>query len=116
MKLHAIISSVALAAALSFSGAAFAQNMLNGVAIPADQVDAFKGKCEALRAADTASLTTNNDQTDETAVDSTQTGSIAQDPSQSTADTSDPAAQDNWDEALASLTLEQCDAAGFPAE
>jgi hypothetical protein len=115
MKIHTVISSVALAAALSFSGAAFAQNMLNGQEIPADKIEAFKGQCEALRAAGTASLTTNNDQSDDTAVDATATGSVA-DPAASTADTSDPAAQDNWDEAMASLTIEQCDAAGFPAE
>lgn len=112
MKLQAIISSVALVAALSFSGAAVAQNMLDGVAIPSEQIEAFKGKCEALRAADTASLTTQNDQAD----DATETGTVATDSSATTQDSADPAAQDNWDEALASLTVEQCDAAGFAAE
>ena len=50
-----------------------------------------------------------------TPVDATETGTVAGDASKSTADTSDPASQDNWDEALASLTIEQCDEAGFPA-
>jgi hypothetical protein len=108
MKLHAIVSSVALAAALSFSGGAFAQNMLNGVEIPSDQIQSFKGKCEALLAASTSSLATPN--AEDTEADPTETGSI--DPQTSNAD-SDPAARDNWAQALAALTAEECEAAGF---
>lgn len=113
MKLHAIVSSVALAAALSFSGGAFAQNMLNGVEIPSDQIQSFKGKCEALLAASTASLATPNEVENTEAADPTETGSI--DPQNANAD-SDPAARDNWAQALASLTAEECDAAGFAAD
>ncbi len=108
MKLQAIVSSVALAAALTFSGAAYAQNMIGGVEIPADRIDEFSAACEALRAESTASLTT--DDADE--VDETTTGSTGADTNQ--ADSPDPAAQDNWDELLAGLTIEQCDE-GFPA-
>lgn len=112
MKLHAIISSVALAAALTFSGSAVAQNVFNGVEIPADQIQAFAGKCEALRAAGNASLTTDENAN----IDATTTGSTAShDPVTSSSTDPDPAAQDNWDEALASLTVEECDAAGFSA-
>ena len=110
MKLQAIVSSVALAAALSFSGSALAQNMLNGVEIPADQIQDFQDKCAALRAESTASLTTDDDAN----IDPTTTAST-NDPKSSSAESADPAAQDNWDEALASLTLEECEAAGFGA-
>jgi hypothetical protein len=111
MKLQAIASSVALAAALTFSGPVYAQAiMLDGVEVPGDQVDSFKGKCEALRAASTASLTADENAN----IDETTTGSVtSQDPASSTTDSSDPAAQDNWEEAIASLTLEECEAAGL---
>jgi hypothetical protein len=112
MKIQAIVSSVALAAALTFSGAAVAQNMMNGMEIPAEQIPAFQEKCDALRAAGTASLTTSDDQSDTT--DATATGTVATD-STATDETSDPAAQDNWELAMASLTIEQCDEAGFAA-
>ncbi len=112
MKVRLILSSAALAAALSLSGGAFAQNMLNGVEIPLDQVENFKGKCEALQAEATASLTTTNESgTEDDATDPTQTGTVEGTPSET--DSPDPAAQENWPEALASLTLEECEAAGF---
>ena len=112
MKLQAIVSSVALAAALTFSGPAMAQNMLNGVEIPADQIQDFQDKCAALRAESTASLTTDKNAN----IDETTTGSTANnDPVTSSSTDPDPAAQDNWDEALASLTIEECDAASFGA-
>jgi hypothetical protein len=109
MKLQAIVSSVALAAALTFSGAAVAQNMIGDVAIPADQVQTFKDACAALQAKNTASLTKDDDQVDETT-----TGSTGKDTNQ--ADSPDPAAQDNWDELIAGLTMEQCETGGFLAE
>jgi hypothetical protein len=107
MKLQAIVSSVALAAALALASPAQAQSyMLGGVEIPTDQVQDFQDKCAALRAESTASLTT-----DETnAVDPTETGSVG---GEIKSGSDDPASQDNWAEALASLTLEQCDASGF---
>jgi hypothetical protein len=112
MKLQAIVSSVALAAALTFSGAAVAQNMLNGMEIPADQIQTFQDRCEALRAESTASLTTDSNAN----IDQTTTSSVdSEDPVTSSSTDADPAAQDNWDTALASLTLEQCDEAGFAA-
>lgn len=108
MKLQAIISSVALAAALTFSGAASAQNMLNGVEMPADQIPMFQEKCEALRAESTASLTSDEEnKADPTTTASTEPANDSDNP--------DAAAQENWDEALASLTIEQCDEAGFAA-
>jgi hypothetical protein len=109
MKLQAIVSSIALAAALTFSGAAVAQNMLNDTAIPADQIDSFKGKCEALRAEANASGTSGGANT-EPVVDPTTTASTG---GGQPIENSDPAARDNWAAALASLTIEQCDEAGF---
>jgi hypothetical protein len=112
MKLQAIVSSIALAAALTFSGAAVAQNMLNGQEIPAEQIQQFQDRCEALRAESTASLTTDSNAN----VDATTTASVETKDSSTSADSSsDPAAQDNWEAALASLTIEQCDEAGFAA-
>ena len=110
MKLQAIISSVALAAALSFAGPVVAQNTIT-VEIPADQVQNFKDACAALQAKSTASLATD----DSDAVDPTTTASV---PANETAqsDSSDPAAKDNWDELLAGLTIEQCQAGGLMPE
>ena len=106
MKLQAIVSSVALAAALTFSGPATAQNMLNGVEIPTEQIQDFQDKCAALRAESTASLTTD----ESNAVDPTETGSVG---GETQTGSDDPASQDNWAEALANLTLDECDTAGF---
>jgi hypothetical protein len=110
MKLQAIIASAAFAAALTVSGAGFAQSMIGGAAIPADRLEEFKASCEALRAQSTASLTADDDAGDQ--VDEMATGSTGADTAQ--AESPDPAAQENWDQILAGLTLEQCDE-GFPA-
>lgn len=116
MRLHAIASSVALAAALSLTGPVAAQEfMLRGDQIPVDQVNNFKEACEGLRAANTASLTTNDDQSE---IDPAQTGSIDDDdfdPGESSG-SPDPASQDHWDELMATLTVEECEAAGFFVE
>lgn len=116
MKLQAIISSAALAAVLSLSGAAYAQNMIGGVAVPADQMQRFKDACAALQAKSTASLTADDQQGSDSstapATDPTTTASVA--PNDQTTP-SDPAAQDNWDTIMAGLTLEQCNEGGFMA-
>jgi hypothetical protein len=111
MKLQAIVSSVALAAALTFSGAAVAQQYMITVPVPEAQVQNFKDACAALQAKTNTSLTTDEDQGN---VDETTTGSTGKDTQQS--DSPDPAAQDNWDELIAGLTLEQCETGGFFAE
>lgn len=106
MKLKAIVSSVALACALSFPGAAVAQDvfMLNDEPIPEDMINSFRGRCQALVAESNASLA------EPTNIDETVTGSIGDD--ENHAD-SDPAARDNWQTALASVTIEECRAAGL---
>jgi hypothetical protein len=110
MKLQAILSSVALVAAMSFSGAAVAQNIIGDVAIPEEQMDAFKDACTALQAKSTASLTSTD--TEDSAVDETETGSTGNDDS-GQSDSPDPASQDYWDSLFAGLTLDDCKAAGL---
>jgi hypothetical protein len=78
-----------------------------GEQIPVDQVDNIKEACEGLRAANTASLTTSDDQ-----VDPTETGSTGTDDSLQTS-SPDPASQDKWDELMATLSVEECETAGF---
>jgi hypothetical protein len=111
MKLQAIVSSVALAAALTFSGAAVAQQYTITVPVPEDRVQDFTDACAALMAKNNTSLTVDDDQG---AVDETTTGSTGKDTQQ--ADSPDPAAQDNWDELIAGLTMEDCKTGGFAAE
>ena len=112
MKLQAIISSAALAAALTLSGGAFAQNtqfMIDDVVIPDENLADFQEKCRALLAAANQSLTADDE---DTPVDPTTTGAIAE--SETTPqESADPAAQDNIDELLASLTPEKCKEAGL---
>lgn len=107
MKLQAILSSAALIAAMSFTGTAVAQNMIGDIEVPGEQVQAFKDACAALEAKSTASLTTEDSE------DLT-TGSTTSDDSQQSS-SGDPASQDYWDNLMAGLTLEQCEAGGFMA-
>lgn len=112
MKLRAITAAAALASAIALTGPVAAQDfMLRGESIPVDQVDNIKEACEGLRAANAASLTTNDDQS----VDPTETGSTSADDSLQ-ASSSDPAAQDKWEELMATLTFDECDEAGFFVE
>ena len=110
MKIQAIASSVALAAAIAFASPVAAQEfMLRGETIPVDQVDNLKEACEGLRAANLASLT----ESDESGFDPTETGSVNDSTTSTTS--SDPAAQDKWLQLQATLTVEECEAAGFYA-
>jgi hypothetical protein len=109
MKLQAIVSSVALAAALTFSGGAVAQ-MAFELSVPGEQEQAVRNACAALMAESTASLTATD--TEDSTVDETTTGSTGtDDSSQSTS--GDPASQDYWDVVIAGLTLENCKAMGL---
>ena len=91
---------------LALPGAAAAQDGYRGTLLQSDQINSFKGKCAALRAASTASLSTPA----AAGIDRTETGSIK---ATSPAADSDPAARANWLRAQASVTLAECDAAGF---
>jgi hypothetical protein len=115
MQLRAIISSVALVTAMSLSGAAYAQNMFNGSAIPDDQLQKFQDACAGLQAKDNASLTQDNSTNTpaDSATDATTTGSVTQGGEQTPTDP-DPAAEQNWDTIIAGLTPDDCAAAGFP--
>lgn len=105
MKIRAVLSSIALASALTLSGGAFAQaaNSIGGVDIPADQWGSFQEKCAAINAAANQTLATPNEESDAVA-----TGSVTQDSSDA-----DPASTDSVAQLLASLTPEQCKEAGL---
>lgn len=113
MKLRAVISSLALASAMTLSGGAFAQsaNTIGGMEIPAEQWTSFQEKCAAINSAATETLATPTDESD----DATETGSVVtngeDDPLASSG--SDPAASDEVTKLLASLTPEQCKEAGL---
>jgi hypothetical protein len=104
MSIRTWISPLVIAAALTFSNGASAQAVIDGFTIPEESMVEFQQKCQALVAAQNRSLTTD------TEVDETETGSIEDSPQ---ATDSDPAAVENELELLASLTPEQCEAAGL---
>jgi len=107
MKLQVIASTAALALAFSLSAPVAAQEyMLRGEQIPVDQVDNFKEACEGLRAANAASLTTDTDDTDPTTTGSTND-------SAATTGSPDPAAEEKWLELRATISVEECEEAGF---
>jgi hypothetical protein len=103
MKLQTMISSLALVAAMTFSGGAFAQSMIGDVAIPDANLADFQARCSAIASAATESLASPED-------DPTVTGSVAADGANADPD---PANKDNLDQLLASLTPEQCKEAGL---
>lgn len=104
MKLHTVISSIALVSAMTFSGSVFAQAMIGEVQIPEAKMADFQAKCAAIASAQTESLASPVE-TDDTATGSTDAATAN--------DTSDPANKDNLDALLASLTPEQCVEAGL---
>lgn len=104
MKLN-VISSLALATALTFSGGAFAQSMIGDVTIPQENLADFTAKCAAIASASTESLASPVNE------DETATGSVT-DPAMATTD-ADPANKDNLDQLLASMTPDQCKEAGL---
>lgn len=78
MKFNLIVSSIALVAATSFGAMpAFAQS-INGVAIPADQLETYVQYCETLVTAEADSAlsteTTTDDDSEDSAVDPTTAG------------------------------------------
>jgi hypothetical protein len=102
MSIRDLISPLAVAAMLTFSGGAMAQVMIDDFPVPADELGAFAQKCQALEAAMNRSLTEGDDDDS----DDTTTGSIgAADP--------DPAAAGNELSVLANLSVDQCRDAGL---
>jgi hypothetical protein len=106
MKLQTVISSVALVAAMTFSGGVFAQSMIGGVAIPEENLADFNAKCAAIASAATESLASSED-------DLTETGSVVSGEGNQFVTDPDLANKDNLDQLLASLTPEQCKEAGL---
>ena len=105
MKLQVILSSAALAAALSFSAPAFAQLEFEGTAVPTEQEQAIRDACTALVAESNAS-TIEQDDDDNANLDETETGSTGSESGQSSSP--DPASEDYWDTTIAGLTLQDC--------
>jgi hypothetical protein len=113
MHTRNLVSSIALVAALSFSGGAMAQTMIGGVDIPPEDLDRVQAHCNTLAAAENESLAETAD--DDDAANGDDDGDDAQaDP--------DPAADDgeasDMENALTSIdldtvTLEQCREAGL---
>lgn len=99
MRIRNLISPLAVAAVLAFSGGAVAQNVIGDFVIPEEDIGMFTRQCQALQAAMNQSLAEPN-------VDETVTGSIEP-------EEPDPAAKDNRLQILASLTVEDCKAAGL---
>jgi hypothetical protein len=94
------IASAALAAALSFSGFAYAQTMVNGMAVSADDLPKVQSQCDTLaRVAMSEPLASDADETASVQSDSpTQPSGVDQ-------------ATTSFN--LATLTLESCKEAGL---
>lgn len=122
MSTKTFISVLALASALSFVGPAFAQDhMIDGKAVPADQVQAVQDKCDELRAAgssdaagsteppaaDTAPAAAEAPAEAPATTDATTSTDTAADPP-ATPDTSAKTMID-----LEALTIAMCDEGGF---
>ena len=110
MSIRTFISPLAVAAMLSMSGGAMAQAMIGDFQIPDASMPSFEQKCQALVAADNRSLATDPD------ADELQTGTVGSSESVGQSTSPDPASEDREAELLASMTLEQCEAAGLIAE
>jgi hypothetical protein len=100
MSIRTLLSPLAVAAILAFSGGAMGQVMINDFEIPEEDIGTFTQKCQALQAAMNQSLSEPEN------LDETVTGSIG-------ADDPDPAATSNQLELLASITVDDCKAAGL---
>jgi hypothetical protein len=107
MKLRTMISSLALVSAMTLSGGAFAQSMIGGVEVPADQWGSFEQKCQLLNGAANATLAEPLDESD----DATATGSVVANGEDDPERSSD--ASDNITALMANLTVEQCKEAGL---
>jgi hypothetical protein len=110
MKLQVILSSAALAAALSFSAPALAQLSFE-LAVPGEEEQAVRDACAALLAESTASTIEQDSSDEELTTGSTGGGGADDSSAQSTS--GDPASQDYWDVVIAGLTAEQCRAMGL---
>jgi len=108
------ISAIALASVLGFVGPSVAQDhMIDGKAVPADQVQAVQEKCDELRAAGSADAAASTD------ADAAASADAVTDPAADAAGdaagaaTADAAASEEID--LETLTIEMCDEGGFAA-
>ena len=102
MRISTLISPLAVAAVLAFSGGASAQVVVDDYVVPEESMTTFAHKCQALQVSQNRSLASD--------VDPTETGSINDEPGEASGDL---AAQEHELEILTSLTIEQCREAGF---
>jgi hypothetical protein len=111
MSISKLISPLALAAAISLSGAAMAQTMIGGKAIPEDQLEAVTQKCTELTTASLTAPTEAEDDDTDAATPAEPEGDQSGDEQEEgeSADPADPAAID-----LETLTAELCKEAGLP--
>ncbi|WP_354060284.1 hypothetical protein [Devosia sp. 2618] len=104
--MKSIASAIALTAAMTFSGAAFAQTTFNGVELSADELPKVQERCDQLNtAASTASVTENSSSTDTTAGGA--------DVAVENAPAVNEIAQATSTVDLDTVTIEQCKAAGL---
>lgn len=112
MRIQTIISAVALSAAMTFSGAAFAQTSLGGVEVLSADLPAVQQRCDALANAK-ATQSISSDSTDEAAADKAQDTSTAADTDVSieSVPALDASGTTTFD--LETVTLDNCVAAGL---
>lgn len=112
MRIRTLISPIALAAALSLSGGAMAQTMIDGVSIPAEDLPEVQNVCDTLAAeanesiSDTADDEADGDEDDDNEDDNSPEGGDDED------------VPSDLDQAVTSIdlntiTLEQCKDAGL---
>ena len=113
-KVHvkSIVSAIALSAALTLSGSAFAQTMLNGAEVPADELPAVQERCDQLKLAADKDGATDSTQPAESDADETTSAADAN------TETDDAAAVSEAADALTTIdletiTLEACVEAGL---
>lgn len=109
---RSLISSLALAAALSLSGAALAQTTVNGLTVSAEDLPKVQAQCNTLA---TAAMAAESTASTNAAQDNAPAGTTA---SGASNEKESPAAPDAASDAtstvdLSAITLEGCKAAGL---
>lgn len=115
-KMHAksVVSAIALSAALALSGPAFAQTMLNGAEISADDLPAVQERCDQLKLAADTSGVSNDAQPEASDADETSSAADASTETEG-AEPVDETAEALTTIDLDTITLEACVEAGLVA-
>lgn len=112
MRVQTVISAVALSAAMTFSGAAFAQTSLGGVEVLAADLPAVQERCDALANAK-ATQSISSDTAVEDSADKAQDASTAADTDTSIESVPALTASGTTTFDLETVTLDNCVAAGL---